>query len=557
MPGTPGCAVDWSICAAGRRRRDRPASRRMTPITQPALSGPVSRDERARQGRRAGRLLFAWILLFYVFTAGGSLTTTDALVTYELTRQMVDHGSIALPGNMLGSEAHRGPDGRYYSPFGIAQSVVNVPFYLAARGIERLGLRLGPSDTLEKATVAMGNTLVMATAIWVVYLFGWMLTDSVRAGLATALLAGLATPLWPYSKFGFNAPLSALFLTAAVLSAWRTTQGRPRSAMWTGVWVGLALLTRHELVLVTVPILGFLWASTRTRSEFLRHAAALVAGLLPALVAWLSYNAWRFGHPLDAGYMRDSVPGFGSSLLEGLYGLLLSPSASLIAYCPVALASALGLVVLWKRDRALAGLLGGSIGVLLLFYAQLSNWMGGRSYGPRYLVPALPLLCVGLAPLVAQRRRLGWLAALAVVSIIVQLPGVLVDYAKVSVANARAEGAPSRAERLVNWHTSALFLNTRAAARLLPANVALLIGGSTPPALVTSQSTARGEFSQQFAKSLDFWWMYLFHMRALSAAAVGGIVLMFVTTLSGVLVALGRSLHACDLGESRDSTLPT
>ncbi|MBK5296517.1 MAG: glycosyltransferase family 39 protein [Vicinamibacteria bacterium] len=512
-------------------------------------SGPVSREVRARHGRRAGRLLFAWIALFYVFTAGGSLTTTDAVVTYELTRQMVDHGSIALPGNMLGSEAHRGVDGRYYSPFGIAQSVVNVPFLLAARGLERLGLRIGPSDTLEKAAVAMGNTLVMATTIWVVYLFGWRLADSVHAGLTTALLAGLATPLWPYSKFGFNAPLSALFLTAAVFSAWRATRDSAPSAMWTGFWVSLALLTRHELVLVAVPILAYFWMSARTRSEFLRHAAMLVAGLLPALVGWLSYNAWRFGHPLDAGYMRDSVPGFGSSPLEGLYGLLLSPSTSLIAYCPLALAGGLGLVALWKRDRALAALLGGSIGVLLLFYAQLSNWMGGRSYGPRYLVPALPLLCVGLAPLLAQRRRPGWLAVLAVASLIIQFPGVLVDYAKVSVANARVEGAPSRAERLVNWQTSALFLNTRAAARLLPANVALLIGGSPPPAPDTLQPTARGEFSPQFAHSLDFWWMYLFHMRALSAAAVGGIVLTFVTTLSGLMVALRRSVHAYDFGE--------
>ena len=525
----------------------------MTTVPPATRPDPESRNARPRRGRRVGRLLLAWIALFYVFTAGGSLTTTDALVTYELTRQMVDHGSIALPGNMLGSEAHRGVDGRYYSPFGIAQSVVNVPFYLAAVAIERLGVRIGPSDSLRKAAIAMGNTLVMATTIWVVYLFGWMLADSVRAGLATALLAGLATPLWPYSKFGFNAPLSALFVTAAVFSAWRTTQGRPRSAMVTGIWIGLALLTRHELVLVAVPILAFFWMSVRTRSEFLQHAAMLVTGLLPALVGWLSYNAWRFGHPLDAGYMRDPVPGFGSSPLEGLYGLLLSPSASLIAYCPVALAGGLGLVTLWKRDRALAGLLGGSIGVLLLFYSQLGNWMGGRSYGPRYLVPALPLLCVGLAPLVAQRRRLGWLAVLAVVSVIVQLPGVLVDYAKVSVANARAEGAPSRAERLVNWQTSALFLNTRAAARLLPANVALLIGGSPPPALATAQSTARGEFSQQFAQSLDFWWMYLFHMRTLSAAAVGGIVLMVVTTLTGLLVALRRALHAYDMGELRDS----
>ena len=37
----------------------------------------------------------------------------------------------------------------------------------------------------------------------------------------------------------------------------------------------------------------------------------------------------------------------------------------------------------WKRDRALAVLFGGSVGEMVLVYAQLGNWMGGRSYVPR------------------------------------------------------------------------------------------------------------------------------------------------------------------------------
>lgn len=525
---------------------------------QPRLPRLVPRDARARHGRRVGLLLAVWIALFYMFTAGGSLTTTDALVTYELTRQMVEHGTVALPGNMLGHDAHRGIDGRYYSPFGIAQSVVNVPFFLAGRGVERLGLRVGTADSLTKAAVAMGNTIVMAATIWLVYLFGATLTGSVRAGLATALLAGLATPLWPYSKFGFNAPLSALFLTAAVFSAWQSTRDSGPSAAWSGVWVGFALLTRHELMLAVVPLVAFFWLSARPGSAWLRQVAKLGTGLLPALIGWLSYNTWRFGHPLDAGYMRDAVPGFGSSLLEGLYGLLLSPSASLFVYCPVALAGMVGMADLWKRDRPLAVLLGGNLGALLLFYAQLGNWMGGRSYGPRYLVPVLPLLCVGLAPLVARRVGLRWLAVIAAVSLIVQLPGVLVDYAKVSVTHARVMGAPSRAERLTDWQTSALVLNARASIRLFPANIAWLIGTSPRPAPVGVQPTGRGEFSQQFAHSLDFWWMYLFHMRALSAAAVGGVVLGFAATLSAVLVALLRSVGRCDswIREPKNAVLP-
>ena len=112
-------------------------------------------------------------LLVYGATAGGSLATTDAVVTYDVTRSLVERGSLALSGNLLGMEAHRGIDGRYYSPFGIAQSVFNVPFYLVGRGAERLiGTKVGKPGAVTKAAVAvaMGNAVAAAGCVWMTFL---------------------------------------------------------------------------------------------------------------------------------------------------------------------------------------------------------------------------------------------------------------------------------------------------------------------------------------------------------------------------------------------------
>ena len=79
----------------------------------------------------AGRWLFGLALGVYFFTAGGSLTTTDAVVAFDVTRNIVEKGTLATSGNLLGLEAFRGADGRYYSPFGILQSIYNIPFYVA------------------------------------------------------------------------------------------------------------------------------------------------------------------------------------------------------------------------------------------------------------------------------------------------------------------------------------------------------------------------------------------------------------------------------------------
>ena len=65
--------------------------------------------------------------------------------------------------------------------------------------------------------------------------------------------------------------------------------------------------------------------------------------------------------------------------------------------------------------------------------------MAGRSWGSRYLVVVIPYLMVGWAVLLAEMAR-GWrLMAMVLatsIGVVVQLPGVMVDYAKVGQANA-------------------------------------------------------------------------------------------------------------------------
>ena len=494
--------------------------------------------------RRVGATLFALVLAVYVFTAGGSLTTTDAVVAFEVTRQLVEHQSIALPRDVLGNEAHRGRDGRYYSPFGITQSLFNVPFFVAGRVASRVtGLSIGRADAIEKAAVALGNTVAMAAGVWVCYLFARRITGSTRTAARCALATAFATPLWPYSKFGFNAPLSVLFVTIAIYCAWSATRSdaearldarTPISPAWIGWWMGLALLTRHELPILLLPIAIWLYLESPGRGVFIRRMIAVAIGFLPAAAAWCALNVYRFGNPLDAGYLRDRVPQFGSAITTGLYGLLLSPTASLFVYCPIAIVAVAALLVLAPRDRAAAILFGGSVLVLLFFYAQLGNWMGGRSYGPRYLVPVIPMLMLALVAvnrwhLLSSR----WEATLLLsISFAVQLPGVAVDYAKVSVAHARASGAPTTDDRLFNWRVSPLALNTVATIDAVPRNVRWLVGrGAAPAAVRAVPGAAQSDFSQQFADTLDFWWMYLFRMGLASRTTVR---LLLVCMLAGI-----------------------
>ncbi len=469
-----------------------------------------------RHARRAARLAALLALSVYLFTAGGSLATIDAVKTFEVTRSLVERGAIDAPPALL-LPANRGVDGRYYPQFGIGQSLYGVPFYLAGRLVERVADgHLPKRDVLRKAAVASGSAFAAAGCVWLAFLFATWLSNSVTAGVFAALSLAFGTLMWPYSKFGFNAPLATLCLLGATALLWAgTRRGRRSALLGSGFLLAALILVRHEGMLAAVP--AAMWLAMEAKGPgrigvLLRRSVLVGAPYLAGVGFWLSFNVYRFGSPFYSGY----TPRFGNPLV-GLQGLLLSPGGSLFLYCPLALAAIGALVWLARRDRASACLLGGNVVVFLLFYSTLVDWQGGRSYGPRYLVPTLPFLCIAVAAWYASgsRRLKAALLALTVVSVIVQWPGVLVDFSKVGEQDAQHTGE-SHAVRAASWHSAAIVLNTSAAVSALPLN-AQILAGTRPRTAIQATRDEDPSFARSLAFSLDFWWVYAYHLRLVRA----------------------------------------
>ncbi len=494
------------------------------------------------QSRRAARLVAGLALCVYISTAGGSLTSTDAVMTYEVTKNLVEHGSVAASYNVKGMEQHRGVDGRFYAPFGIGQSLFNIPFYLAGHAAQRvIGIRAGKPDTVDKAAVALGNTVAAAGIVWVVFLFAWRLSGSMSAAIWTTLSLAFGTLVWPYSKFGFNALLTTWCLTAGIYAAWLGVRSDRRACLvWSGVWLACAFLTRHEIAIaILVAAAWVLYESRRDGRQAAIRITLMGVAPLVGVVFWFWFNFIRFGNPFNTGYAGDSTIGFDSSILTGMYGLLFSPGRSLFVYVPLALAGLPALFALARRDSSLAALFTALVGSLLVFYSSMPSWEAGRSYGPRYLVPILPFLITPIVWWLEPRRSWGrrGLIALALFSVLVQLPGILVDYSKVSVAAARAGSDASRQATLYSWRHSGLILNTHAALTGIQNNVRYLANRERPATMPPS-GEGDDELGQRLAFSLDFWWLYLYFLGALSASAA--IVLGAVPLLAGSLI--GRKL---------------
>jgi len=493
--------------------------------------------------RRTGRLVLLFALSAYLATTGGSFATD--VMSYEVTKGIVERGSVAMSYNVHDMDAHRGPDGLYYSPYGIGHAIYGIPFYLAGKVAESgLGLSIGRADAFTKAAFVCGSTVAAAFVVWIVFLFAWRLAGSRRAAVATALTAGFGTLLWPYAKFGFNAPLATLCVAGGVYGVWSGVRFARTGNLWAGsLLLAFAMLVRHELALVGV--LCALW----TYVDYDRRIAPtvrawLVIGLPAAAAAALTlyYNYARFGNPWDTGYLRDNTATFGSAV-EGIVGLVVSPGRSVFLYTLIAAPALAALARMFARDRSTAWLLATVSGGLFLFYASLTYWDADRSYGPRYLLPIVPLVCV---PLVywfatASGRARTMLGLLVAASVLGQVPGVLVDFTKVgAVLDLRRIEIE---ERRWSWEFSGIVLNTRAAGVAVPDNVRYLTGQADPPPVRLPEGRAPG-FSEQFGFSLDFWWLYLHYMGAVRAPLALG--------AGGALLGLSALLLAALWRPSRD-----
>jgi hypothetical protein len=131
--------------------------------------------------------------------------------------------------------------------------------------------------------------------------------------------------------------------------------------------------------------------------------AGFVASRWGAVAALLvGYNRVRFGYPLQTGYHFEAGEGFNGPLLQGLWGLLLSPYRGLFWYTPLAAAALLSWPRFITRHKEEGWLLAAVSGAWVLLFSCWWMWWAGFAWGPRFLVPLMPFLVIVLMPMLER-----------------------------------------------------------------------------------------------------------------------------------------------------------
>jgi len=301
--------------------------------------------------------------------------------------------------------------GHYANPFTLGPAVLWMPFFAIGHFIslvaEPADAADGTSDLTQIITL-YGSFLYMFLAILLAYGVTRRRYGP-GAAAAGALVAALAGPLYQYTLHqpGYAHATSA-FSVVLLLALWDRGRGTERSwPSWIGLGaaVGLAALQRPQNVLYALPVVcegGYRIYQAVRRSGLGAGALAALRPLGGGLVALAVFSpqmiAWKIIYgsfvtvPQGHEYMR-----WGESLWAHT---LFSSRNGLFPYAPLWAAGLLGLVWVFRRDRALALWLGATFFLAAFVSGATSDWYGGGAFGGRRFDGLLLHVSLGIGALV-------------------------------------------------------------------------------------------------------------------------------------------------------------
>lgn len=373
-------------------------------------------------------VLFLFFFLLYAVLLGSEgLESPNIGTRYLLARAIVEDNALTWtwPKELFWFFPDYGVlDGTFLSDKAPGLSFVMVPVYLLAKIITPLlGGSTGPVsagltdvDHLALAWLKLLTSAVAAFGLVRLVDLGQLLDLPHRLTVLSTIMVGFTTLYLVYAPTLFPSVLVGVLVVLVVYHLVRyDRQAYPSDLLMAGLVAGFGCVVEYSSVLLLPWFAWFvlsrlLWvglpALRRTLVDLCLFGSAIFVGIAPLLL----YNWALLGHPLTTTYQYShwvTSIHFYYDLIAGLDVLLLRPSKGLFFFNPVLFLAFLGFFTggLVRRHPRETTLLLASILTTVFFYAKNFDPTGGTAYGPRYIIPIIPLMVIGLGGWLVWIRR--------------------------------------------------------------------------------------------------------------------------------------------------------
>jgi hypothetical protein len=327
-----------------------------------------------------------------------------------------------------------GVDGRFYTQYAPGLPVALAPVVMLGRNMAGV-VAFGRSEyqlTEEEAAdwsarflVSYFNVPITAASAALLAFLLLKLGYPPPAAIFTGFAFALATLAWGQSRIIFPEPLQGVLL---LLSSVLLIQAKRLHTWLGGTALALAIMVKLTSLLA---IPGLLLLRDADGRPIWRSQAAwtFLGPILVAMALHGLYNYMRFGSPFITAYTSAG----GSPLQLGnpviaLYGLLLSPGRGIFGFAPPLLAAIWAFGRFQRQHRDLGIALVGVIALWLVGHSFYADFDGGWGWGPRYLLPILPMALMPLVLCWLDNRPRLVAVGLTLVGVLVQIPGATVNF---------------------------------------------------------------------------------------------------------------------------------
>lgn len=364
----------------------------------------------------AGFIAGSWF-----FNGGGQ----NQNATFDLARALVEQRTIVVDDYRDNTIDLSFRDGHYYINKAPGLSWIAAPLYALTLPLDSLDLSPGLELTLAQylVTAAINGTSLGIVAL-LIWRFGLRFGVAPRWAATIAILTATATPLLAYASMLFTHLPSAALLLASLF--WVTAvPARPLAA---GVAASIAGSMNYLMIPGALVPMALLWWQTRGGRPLLHY----LAGAAPFALLTLAYHSAAFGSPFSTAidhtnpeFISEGAPlgVISGPSIEALWGITFSPYRGLFFLSPFLL---LAFVGIRKLPRPVLAAIATLITGFVIFNISFNGWHGGYTIGPRYVLPIVPLLALGLLMIETRFLRVA-VVALGLSSLFLNLAATAVD----------------------------------------------------------------------------------------------------------------------------------
>ena len=251
----------------------------------------------------------------------------------------------------------------------------------------------------------------MALAISTFFLICRTFDYQIRTSLILSFLLALTTPLWAYSQTSLSI-VPFVFIILLTFYCFRRYQknNSPVNLIFCGLCLGFGFMVRQEMAIFIIVLTAFFIYTLRKRDGKIKN---IICYFAPPILIYLLHKSLQMLNS-GGGAVMDSPgnlifalhPASPEPLMQLMNygGLLFSPGVGLLFFAPILFAMFFSFTDFFKKHKIETVFIIGLASYFIIQFGGFGHWHGLNSWGPRYLIPLIPLLLLPLGASIESRN---------------------------------------------------------------------------------------------------------------------------------------------------------